>query len=649
MLRNGRTTAAVLSVVLLGGCSQFDRSVSQGWERSRLPGKSRVSAKPNILPETYFAAGELFEAQGLLGKAITQYRKAVAVNHKFAAAHHRLGVLLGKIGRHDEAADVLRQATKFNSEDAVLRNNLGFELVLLERWDEAVGEFRRAIELNPQFARAHVNLGLTLSQLDRFDEALAAFQRALPEADSYYNLGLMLRGKRRYEAAAAAFRRTLEIAPAFSAADKQLAEMAPFLEPMAGPVKTAEANQTKESAATPVSASPRSAPGAVVTPRRPTHAATVHVDTAAPPRREKEMPPVPAVNAEAQAESVHAAHKNGIENPFEYPAPPGYGLWFELNTAAPGPEVAGGAGGPIPFRRDAASRIPSDPRTGRATPGEHAAGAGAPQSDYYEHVVDLTAPPGRPVDGARTAAAYDTARAPRITWSDRTRRDVGPRDLAHSIAPKPARGRRPALDELEGDLAHIRQEIDCWTNVIAEHSPPKDTRAAERSEREIAFVPVSDNEPAYYTPVPPSAYPCPGPFQYSGEVVPGRTPDRAGGGSVPNASRPTLSATVARSAAESSADLSHDRRGDDDSGSARPGAYSAGARTAAQLVDEWDDQFGNVEDLFSVVRNEFECWETLETRQRGGVESGGPDSQAAPISPLSVFGWEDDPFSDPAR
>ena len=164
MLRNQRLTALTLVMVCAGGCATSDFRTSRADRTMWRPVTDSAIANapeeqpPEILPETHFAAAQLFEHRGLPGKAITQYRKAIAANHRYVAAYHQLGLLFSAMGRREEALEALAQAVALRPDSAILRNNLGFELLLSRRWDEAESQLRRAIELKPDFARAHVNL-----------------------------------------------------------------------------------------------------------------------------------------------------------------------------------------------------------------------------------------------------------------------------------------------------------------------------------------------------------------------------------------------------------------------------------------------------------------------------------------------------------
>jgi len=229
-IKRGIGYLITLSLVTAGcATSQFnltsrERTTLEAVRESRVL-NAREAPTPSILPETHYAAARLFEEQGQIGRALDQYQKAVALNPKYVAAHHRIALLLSKLSRHDEAIAAFQRAVALKPSDARLRNNYGFELMFVRRWAQAEAELHTAIDLEPKFARAYVNLAMAVSKQGRFDEALAAFQHVLPEPDAYYNLGLLYRGQREYGKASTTFQHVLSLNPNFTAARKQLAEL----------------------------------------------------------------------------------------------------------------------------------------------------------------------------------------------------------------------------------------------------------------------------------------------------------------------------------------------------------------------------------------------------------------------------------------
>lgn len=230
MLRRRKGIALTVATLCLAGCAKSDSRMSpqakQQWGQVPRIADLPEAEPPKILAETRFAAARLLESQGSISRAMIQYRKVIAVNHSYAPAYHRLGLLLSMAGKREEAVAAFRRVVQLRPKDPTLRNNLGFELLLSGQWSEAERALEHAVRIEPGFARARVNLGIVQSKLGRFADALASFREALPEADAQYNLGLMYRGQKRYRDAAETFRHVLTINPQFVAASAQLEQMA---------------------------------------------------------------------------------------------------------------------------------------------------------------------------------------------------------------------------------------------------------------------------------------------------------------------------------------------------------------------------------------------------------------------------------------
>ena len=180
---------------------------------------------PEVEPFTHFAAGQLFEEQKKIPRAILQYRKAIDLNPKFIGAHNRLAICLDKIGQHAEAESTLRRAIKLNPKLAYLRNNLAFSLMAQKRWGDSERELRAVLQLKPNYQRARVNLGIVMSKLARREEAFQQFQMVLGDARAHYNIGLLDKSGGRYAQAAESFRDAIALEPNFKAAKIQLEKL----------------------------------------------------------------------------------------------------------------------------------------------------------------------------------------------------------------------------------------------------------------------------------------------------------------------------------------------------------------------------------------------------------------------------------------
>lgn len=223
-----------LTVLVVTGCSETKPFASQfesNWKDADPKALSEAEPEPaaKIMPQTHFAAGKMFEAQGALGRAIVQYQKTLEMDPEHLGSLNRLGMVYARIGKHAEAEATLKRAVRLAPRSAQVRNNLGFGYLLSERWSDAEAEFQNALSIMPEFERARINLGIAYCRQQRFDEAILAFRQVIPEADTFYNLGLMLRSEERFQDAGRAFKRAIQMNPSFLAAKQQLAQIGPRL------------------------------------------------------------------------------------------------------------------------------------------------------------------------------------------------------------------------------------------------------------------------------------------------------------------------------------------------------------------------------------------------------------------------------------
>lgn len=419
MRRQGEFSGVVmLAAALFAGCAQTQTRVGQTTERRWRPidneqvMKARNAPVPKIAPETHFAAGILLEQQGQPGQAIEQYRRAIALNHQYAEAYHRLGVLQGMTGQHADAETNLRKAVALKPQQAFFRNDLGFELMQQQDWARAEEQFRAALDLYPRMPRANINLGLALSQQGRYEEALACFRTALAEPDAQYNLGLVFKQQQRHGEAAACFRRALAERPVFPAASTQLAYCEQSMGGMsAQPPVTQVTPVFVQSGSQPPASRPEAMPTTSFTQRSaPTPTGTSESAAHTPRTRTMSAQTLP--------------EERTIEGPPSFDAvtaPPAQPVeWIEVQTsndAASDDPITGGPGDEPSY---IAPRSASKPQAGRsgATPEFDAPGQRVPLSDP-EPMPFTTSGPVTPQPAAAVAPIQPSAK-PQVQPSPRT-------------------------------------------------------------------------------------------------------------------------------------------------------------------------------------------------------------------------------------
>ncbi|MBF0382039.1 MAG: tetratricopeptide repeat protein [Magnetococcales bacterium] len=150
-------------------------------------------------------------------KAIDSLEKAVEINPNFYTAHCRLGAAFLQEGMLHKAALSLQKAIAIKPDYAESYFIYGNLLIKEDKLDEAEVNYHKAIALNPDYSDAHYNLGNILKMQNRFDEAITSFQKAIalkPDyAEAYNNLGLTLHEQNRFDDAVVSYQKAISIVP----------------------------------------------------------------------------------------------------------------------------------------------------------------------------------------------------------------------------------------------------------------------------------------------------------------------------------------------------------------------------------------------------------------------------------------------------
>ncbi len=189
---------AIIGVLTMGafsfGCVEHAVDVKTQEIRStdaKVARDVRPAPQPQILPKTYFAAGQMLERQGSDTEALSQYEKAIAADPHFGSAYNRLGILHQKLGRLDDAERVFINGINAVPRSATLRNNLGLCHWQQGRLRDAEAQFRAAIQLDAASQRAHGNLAILLARDGRTDESYREFCQVVSPETAYTNIGIL--------------------------------------------------------------------------------------------------------------------------------------------------------------------------------------------------------------------------------------------------------------------------------------------------------------------------------------------------------------------------------------------------------------------------------------------------------------------------
>ncbi len=174
---------------------RIDASVVATFQRTREKGTAPVSSgagdeealkKLEALgyitpesPDAYNNLGQRYQEQGEYGKAIEQFKKALAINPNFPSALNNIAVCYGKIKQYALAEEALKKAISLKKDDVYAMNNLAIMYMETGNLGKAVEYGEMAVRTEPTYANGHLTLGSIYATARDLDRAEREFARAL--------------------------------------------------------------------------------------------------------------------------------------------------------------------------------------------------------------------------------------------------------------------------------------------------------------------------------------------------------------------------------------------------------------------------------------------------------------------------------------
>lgn len=105
------------------------------------------------------------------GGAETEFRRALELNPNYAPAHHWYGnILLGPLGRHDEAIAELKRAQDLDPLSLIINTDLGFAYYLARQYDRAFAQYQSVVAMDGKFVPVHRNLRKYYAEKEMYDD-----------------------------------------------------------------------------------------------------------------------------------------------------------------------------------------------------------------------------------------------------------------------------------------------------------------------------------------------------------------------------------------------------------------------------------------------------------------------------------------------
>ena len=149
----------------------------------------------NKYPESYIGhknLAEVYEKEEKYSLAVDEYIRANDLNNKDIKVSYKIGELLNKNEKAEEAITVLQELLKKNPEYYKATNLLGDILYSKERYKEAINVYMSALRYNPGNYDLYYNLGMAYTMVNDFQRAKEFYQKAAEINSLLYNAKLSI-------------------------------------------------------------------------------------------------------------------------------------------------------------------------------------------------------------------------------------------------------------------------------------------------------------------------------------------------------------------------------------------------------------------------------------------------------------------------
>ncbi|MGH7530890.1 MAG: protein kinase domain-containing protein [Gemmatimonadales bacterium] len=161
--------------------------VQEGFERAKTYARQALELDEGLAEAHASLAWSLFIYDWDWPAAEREFRRAIALNPRYASAHQWFAFLLAARGRYDEALLEGHTGLELDPGSVSVRRSVGWLYHYARRYDQALYHLTRAVEMNPTAAESYRILGVTLALQDQLADAERVLREAmaLPAAGAY--------------------------------------------------------------------------------------------------------------------------------------------------------------------------------------------------------------------------------------------------------------------------------------------------------------------------------------------------------------------------------------------------------------------------------------------------------------------------------
>ena len=131
------------------------------------------------LDNAYFRLGWLYQNDGQMVQAITNYDLALNLDPEIDAALNNRGVAYYYLEDYEQAIENYNQVIDLDSKNADAFNNRGIAYTLQEEYEKALVDYNQALILKPENVETLNNRGIAYHDMEEFELAIDDFNQAI--------------------------------------------------------------------------------------------------------------------------------------------------------------------------------------------------------------------------------------------------------------------------------------------------------------------------------------------------------------------------------------------------------------------------------------------------------------------------------------
>ncbi len=169
--------------------------------------------------KSLYKKGLVLGSLGRYDQAIECFDKALEIDANDSRIWNGKGYIFGNLGRYQEAIECFDKALEIdtNNNSLAILKNKGTALHYLGRYDQAIECFDKVLKIDSTDGDTWSGIGISFDYLGRYDQAIECFDKAIstnPKSDdAWYNKGVALDYLRKYEEAITCYDKAIDMNP----------------------------------------------------------------------------------------------------------------------------------------------------------------------------------------------------------------------------------------------------------------------------------------------------------------------------------------------------------------------------------------------------------------------------------------------------